>query len=187
MFNVYLIWNLEYILKIFETSLFNITDYQYQFLEDEHFIIKITYTSKIPNLKINPLMVNHPRHTTNRCTALFFKESNELTNELIIDTRKTDYCDFVDYIKPIDLNTNDIIQRQQKYWALYQYFNKYVINFSIKESEDKYIISLTHGADVKITYDHRFNITKLNLRYIELIAYVKEYEIPQIENIENYF
>lgn len=96
----------------------------------------------------------------------------------------TDYCDFVDYIHPIDNDSNNIIQRQEKYWRWAQYFNPYVIDFNIKESEEKYLISLTHGVDVNISFENStFNITKYNLRYMELMAYVKEYELPKVENI----
>lgn len=187
MFNVYLVWNPDYIIKIFKNSLFDIVSHHYEYIE-KNFILKITYTSKIPGLKLNPIIVQHPRHNS-KCTALFFMEDveNPLTgHELIIDTRTTDYCDFVDYIRVengLSAINFDFIQRQEKYWRWLQYFNKYVVDFSIKELENTYLISLTHGADVDIVYDEQFKITKFNYRFVELIAYIKEYEIPKIENI----
>ncbi|MEK7431885.1 MAG: hypothetical protein AABZ74_02030 [Cyanobacteriota bacterium] len=194
MFNVYLVWNPDYIIKNFKSSLFDTVSHHYEFLEESNFILKITYTSKIPGLKINPVSVQHPRHNGN-CLALFLMKGDELTNELIIDTRTTNYCDFVDYIRPTDgsisttVSTDavDFIQRQEKYWRWAQYFNKYVVDFSIKELENTYLISLTHGADVKIAYDvneEHFKITKFNYRCIELMAYIKEYELPKMENIK---
>lgn len=71
MFNVYLVWNLDYILKIFKSSLFDIITYNYEFIEN-HYILTIKYTSKIVGLKLNPVMVKHPRYSTERCMALFF-------------------------------------------------------------------------------------------------------------------
>ncbi len=183
MFNVYLLWNPDYIIKIFKSSLFDITSYKYEFLENSHFILNIKYTPATSGLKINPIMVDHPRYKNGRCMALFFIEDDSM-NELIIDTRTTDYCDFIDYIRPLNnLICHDLIQRQEKYWCWLQYFNKYVVDFYIKEEENTYLISLTHGADVEILYDNQFNITKFNYRWVELMAYVKEYEIPKMENI----
>jgi hypothetical protein len=184
MFNVYLVWNPDYIIKIFKNSLFDIVSHHYEYI-DKNFILKITYTSKIPGLKLNPIIVQHPRHNS-KCTALFFMEGHELINELIIDTRTTDYCDFVDYIRPVEnglSDFNNFIQRQEKYWRWLQYFNKYVVDFSIKELNKTYLISLMHGKDVEIVYDEHFKITKFNYRFYELMAYIKEYEIPKIENI----
>ena len=175
MFNVNLKWNPDHIIKIFKNSLFDIVNYSYEFL-DEHYILKIKYTSTL-GLSIKPVMVKHPRHVRN-CMALFFTEMN--TDELIIDTRTTNYCDFVDYIKP---HHNDVIQRQEKYWEWLQYFHPYVVDFSIHEKTDTYILSVTHGADVIIAYDNQFTITKLNLRSYELMAYVKDFEIPKLENL----
>lgn len=186
MFNVYLVWNPDHVIKNFKSSLFDIVSHQYEFLEERNFILKIAYTSKIPGLKINPVIVQHPRHNGN-CMALFLIESDELTNELVIDTRTTNYCDFVDYIRPADANATDFIQRQEKYWRWLQHFNKYVVDFSIKELENTYLISLTHGMDVAIEYDtneEHFKITKFNYRWLELMAYIKDYEIPKMENIK---
>lgn len=192
MFNIYLVWNLNHILKIFKSSFFDIITYSYDFIEDKKYILKIKYKSKITGLKLNPVMVDHPRYSS-KCMALFFipdgssiPDIEDTIHELVIDTRLVDYCDFVNYIQPID-NINDInniIQRQEKYWRWFQYFSKYVVDFSIKETEEKYLISLTHGVDTEISLnDSTFNITKRNLRFMELMAYVKEYEIPKLENI----
>ncbi len=189
MFNIYLVWNLNHILKIFKASFFDIITYSYDFIEDKKYLLKIKYKSQIPGLKIDPVMVDHPRYSS-KCMALFFMADTEDIHELVIDTRIVDYCDFVDYIQPININDiNDIqpiniIQRQEKYWRWFQYFSKYVVDFSIKETEEKYLITLMHGMDVEISLnDTSFNITKKNLRFMELMAYVKEYEIPKLENI----
>jgi hypothetical protein len=185
MFNVFLLWNPGYIKEIFKSSLFDIINYKHKNLDDanynsKHYILKIKYTSKI-GLSINPVIVKHPRYKS-PCMALFFTNDNN-NNELIIDTRTTDYCDFVDYIQP-HINNIDLIQRQEKYWQWLQYFNQYVVDFSMKETENNYIISLTHGMDVIITFENnQFTVNKLNLRYMELMAYVKSYKIPKLENI----
>lgn len=188
MFNVYLIWNKNYILQIFKSSLFDIITYSYDFLENKHYILKIKYKLQLSGLKLNPVMVNHPRYssTGERCMALFFMHAVDSINELVIDTRMVDYCDFVDYIHPINNinNVDDIIQRQGKYWRWFQYFNHYVVDFSIKELKETYLISLTHGMDINITCnDSNFNITKRNFRMMELMAYGKDYEIPKVEDI----
>jgi len=203
MFNVGLIWNPKHSLEIFESSLFMITEHSYEYLGEkteyggQQYILKIKYTSKVPGLKLNPVMMKHPRYKRFKepnCMALFFakNESGSDSHELIIDTRTTLYCDIVDYVRPLDstnLSVDDIIQRQRIYWHFCeQLASVNADNLYMKETTDgKYSLSFEHGGELsvnKMSFDETsgvltFDMTKLINCIVCCAAYGKRYEVPK--------
>jgi hypothetical protein len=186
MFNINIIWNPNHIIKSFQKSIFTIESYHYDYIEgkidgyEKNYVLTIKYKSD--GFKIKPVIIKHPKYNID-CMVLFFEKTDINVNELVIDTRIVKYCDFVDYIH--DNITNNIVEKQEKYWQLYQTFGKYTVDMTINESNGNYIFTFTHGMDVKIEYNNNtFTITKTYYQYMELMAYITTHEVPRIDDIK---
>lgn len=183
MFNINIVWNPNHVLSRFDKSLFTVLSHHYEYVDDinntndKNYVLTIKYKS---NLKINPVIVKHPRYGFDCMALVFVNVSENEVNELVIDTRIVRYCDFVDYIRTD--NINDIIERQEKYWNLFQTFGKYCVDMIIEESNDNYIFTFTHGKDVEIKYENNtFILTKTFYRMMELMAYITTHKIPSLD------
>jgi len=186
--------------------LFTIVEHTYGYLDankpenERNFIVWIKYTSKVPGLKIKPVMMKNPsckKNSKPTCMAFFFDKSEDITHELIIDTRTTIACDFVRYINypgGSTITVDDLIERQHKHWRFSQELLLYGISSSIKEgSNGKYIMSLKHGSGIiilEISSDDRvvtFKIVNTNSCCNCAVTSIKEHEISKtVQDIQVY-